>query len=314
MDFGVFDIEAHKWINIYAIGYYSDTKFIIQKEKLNSNDEYIEFLLNGIDKPIVYAHNGGGYDFLFILDYIKTKKDIKISKIVVINGKLISFKIKYKNKKITFKDSYAILPSSLANLTKSFNVEHKKLRLDYNMGINDERFNRYFKNDLLGLYEVLIESNLTEKLTIASNSISIFKDEFYKYGRFSRNSDKIDNFFRNAYKGGRVEAVKKYGTDLYYYDINSLYPYVMLKNEYPLIKNNNYEYTTKYQVGITGIYECEVKCDYMHIPLLPYKDAQNKLLFPYGKFKGFYTNREIEKAYNLGYDIKIINGYVFNIT
>ena len=86
----------------------------------------------------------------------------------------------------------------------------------------------------------------------------------------------------------------------------------MLKNEYPLIKQNNYEYTTKYKEGITGIYECEVNCEYMHIPLLPYKDSKNKLLFPYGKFKGFYTNREIEKAYNLGYDIKIISGYVFN--
>ena len=56
VDYGVFDIEASNWINIYAIGYYSNTKFIIKKEKLNSNNEYIEFLLNNIDKPIVYAH------------------------------------------------------------------------------------------------------------------------------------------------------------------------------------------------------------------------------------------------------------------
>lgn len=313
MNYGVFDIEAYNWNEIYAIGYYSNTKISICKDKLESNNQYIEYLLSQIDKPIVYAHNGGAYDFLFIMDYIKDNPKIKVSKFVLINGKIISFKIKFNGKSITFKDSYAILPSSLYNLTKSFDVKHKKLRLDYELGIKDNRFNEYFRNDLIGLYEVLIESGLTHKLTIASNSINIFKNEYYKYGTFSRNSDKIDNFFRLAYKGGRVELIKTYGEGLYYYDINSLYPYVMQQYQYPLIQRNNYELTKEYIPNICGIYECNVKLDYIYIPLL-HTTLNNKMIYPYGTFKGYYTNREIEKALKLGYEIEVIKGYTFNNT
>jgi hypothetical protein len=35
---------------------------------------------------------------------------------------------------------------------------------------------------------------------------------------------------KNGYYGGRVEAFKTYGEDLHMYDVNSLYPHVMLKD------------------------------------------------------------------------------------
>lgn len=41
-----------------------------------------------------------------------------------------------------------------------------------------------------------------------------------------------DKFIRRAYFGGRTYVFQPYGEDLYYYDVNSLYPYIM--KEYPM--------------------------------------------------------------------------------
>ena len=40
----------------------------------------------------------------------------------------------------------------------------------------------------------------------------------------------VDNFVRESYYGGATDYYKKYGQNLWYYDVNSLYPYVMLKD------------------------------------------------------------------------------------
>jgi hypothetical protein len=39
-----------------------------------------------------------------------------------------------------------------------------------------------------------------------------------------------DKIIRESYFGGIVNLYKPYGMDLYYYDVNSLYPYAMLKD------------------------------------------------------------------------------------
>ncbi|GER42509.1 DNA polymerase [Striga asiatica] len=41
-----------------------------------------------------------------------------------------------------------------------------------------------------------------------------------------------DSFIRRAYYGGHTDVYKPYGENLYYYDVNSLYPYVM--KEFPM--------------------------------------------------------------------------------
>ena len=41
------------------------------------------------------------------------------------------------------------------------------------------------------------------------------------------------NQFKSGYKGGAVDVYKPYGTNLYYYDVNSLYPFAMKSNLFP---------------------------------------------------------------------------------
>lgn len=232
----------------------------------------------------------------------------------VIHSSVVSLIVRYQNKSITFRDSFNILPSSLRKLTNDFNVEHKKLELDYEAGADDPRLKEYLENDLKGLHEVLMCAiELTDKLTIASNSMNVFLKKFYM--RYPRgNYVKFDNVFRNAYYGGRVEIFKMVGKDLKYYDVNSLYPYVMHKYSYPLIDCKNYQYTSDYIKGRLGIYNISaIAPPNLHIPVLPFR-LKTKLIFPVGRVGGWYHSPEIEKAVEVGYKVNVHYGYVFKET
>lgn len=313
-DFYVFDIESNNWIEIYSLNYFDGSNVVIDKEVRKNNDAYIKHFLDNAPEGTYYAHNGGNYDFLFVVDFCMNNR-ITISNMVIIHGRIGIFKIVYGIKEFIFKDSYLILPHSLKSLTVSFDVPHKKLELDYDIGIKDKRFDSYITNDIMGLVEVLNASGLTEKLTIGSNSMHEFLNNFYlkKYSKISNNVHKYDKFFRLSYYGGRVELFKPYGIDINHYDINSLYPYVMHEYEYPLIEKNNFELVEHYYKNKLGIYYCNITIPKdTQIPLLPYR--MNKLIFPTGKFNGVYTSAEIEKSLKLGYKIKVNSGAVFHDT
>jgi hypothetical protein len=46
-------------------------------------------------------------------------------------------------------------------------------------------------------------------------------------------------------------------------------------------------------------------------PFLPYKDSNDTLLFPTGKFVGVYYSEELKYARSLGYTILPLRGYLF---
>ncbi|KAJ8441622.1 hypothetical protein Cgig2_010263 [Carnegiea gigantea] len=56
-----------------------------------------------------------------------------------------------------------------------------------------------------------------------------FDDEAFHIHLPTRNQD---NFIRHGYNGDHANVYKPYGENLYYYDVNSLYPYIM--NAYPM--------------------------------------------------------------------------------
>lgn len=305
----VFDIETHEWDKIYAIGYTADginANFIAQDNK--SNSYFIKWLLDNVGEDVIYSHNGGKFDMLFVFDYC-IAHNIEILNIKVIHSSLAMLKIKYKNKTLEFRDSYLILPSSLKKLTNSFNVAHKKLEMDYNIGIKDMRFNDYFTNDILGLYEVLIDADkmgLTDKLTIASASMNEFLSK-YTGIKPTPLTNNIRTKLTDFYYGGRTEVFKRYGEDLFYYDINSLYPYVMANYKYPQI-NSDYELTTNANdIADCDFIYCDVKAPDINIPLIPTK-INNKLIFPLGSFTSFITNNEYKFALTLGYEFRFIYG------
>lgn len=345
--FAVFDVESYKWVNPYAVGFCDGETYT----QFTGKNCIADFLRNVIRKKYraytVFAHNGGKFDFNFLLEVLKYwNYDINM---IFQGSRCILLKVYHQKEGKTtnresrnatrFCDSYALLLSSLDNLTKHFNVKHKKLNfMDkptdkkdfeylyqlYKKG--DERFYNYLKNDVLGLYEVLqkfnniiIKNNGIMSITIASTSLKTFQSGFLKNP--IKMTDKETNLeMKKAYYGGRVEIFKMYLPEHEYYnvyDINSLYPYVMFNNPYPITKPKLIRNVTKNMICENlGITKAVIKTpSKLYIPVLPYRHELNKtkkLIFPLGKFEGYWDNSFLMKAYELGYKINPIKMYIFD--
>lgn len=122
-----------------------------------------------------------------------------------------------------------------------------------------------------------------------------------------------ESFLRGGYFGGHVDVYKPRGDNLYYYDLNSLYPFVMKKYPMPsgeaVWKNNllKEDLDTLY-----GFVEAFVVCPTtMDHPFLPYKDRKGRCIFPTGSFIGVFYSEELKFARHLGYEILPLRGYFF---
>lgn len=189
-------------------------------------DKLIELLASIPDKLMLYAHNGGKFDFYYLL-----KKGVISDPIKIINGRIVSCKIGIHE----LRDSYAILPMPLAG--------YKKDDIDYKLFEEDTREDH--KNDILAylskdceyLYE-LVEAFIEEfglQLTIGATSIKKIK-EFHP---FDNQNDIHDRAYRPYYFGGRVQCFERglVENDLKIFDVNSMYPHVMANYEHPTGKS-----------------------------------------------------------------------------
>lgn len=141
----------------------------------------------------------------------------------------------------------------------------------------------------------------TFKTTIAATAMSGYRNKYLK-DQYFIHDEKVLLAQLNALYGGRTEAhCRGFVTNLNYYDINSLYPSVMWKYEYPdpnslrIVHSNNTSKIMLYH----GVSDCTVNVPYMKIPPLPVH-YRNKTLFPCGTLKGWWTHIELRHALELG--------------
>lgn len=317
----VFDIEAKDYIYPFLIGFFDGSDYMVFEGE-DCVKDFCEFLLKKIKKYSkyrIYAHYGGSYDFLFLIEYF-AQNGYKLN-ILYNNSNVFYFSIEKNKRYLKFYDSYAILPLSLYELTRYFEVNYQKLDLDrekiYEIYQKDrELVLKYLMHDVMGLYQVLVKFyNIVSELggevrkTLASTSFSILKHYLEKKNIKYPTIDSPK--FRQCYYGGRVEVFIRYGKNLYYYDFNSLYPYVMSKFEYPISKplKEKPEYALDYD---TGYVLAKVKVKDCDIPPLPLK-INDKLIFPIGEFTSWFILPEFKYAIEneLLEDYKIFELYVF---
>lgn len=313
--FSVCDIEAHKWVNFKILGWYNGQNY---KEFWKLKD-FIEFIFTQRER-VIYAHFGGIYDFLFIIQAVLETTDYKIMSMIPRGSGLLCFDIVRKNPRTgkletrSFKDSSALLPFSLANITKSFGVKHVKQDFNFETwdGKVTEKLRGYLKDDCRGLWESLdkyYELPLIKRAggaaTMASQSLKVFR--LFMEEEINSLKPKVDDFVRLGYYGGRTEIFKPHYEDksetepLYYLDVNSLYPDVMKNNDFP----TNFKcWTYKYQPKEMGFYEAVIEVpEDMYMPPLPYVAEINKskkLIYPTGRLKGVWSTVQIEYARSLG--------------
>jgi len=343
--FAVFDIETYKWVNPYALGFY-DGKDYFEFLGKRCIREFLTFILRHKYRGLtIYAHNGGRFDFNFIMEILKDMpykfemifQGSRCLMIKIYQREYIDRNGKRHSDVIKLCDSVGLLRFRLDDLTKDFDVLHKKLNFmdkqenerDYEYLYrlykeNDERFHDYLMHDVLGLHEVLTKfDNLLKNnngllgLTIASTSMKTFQKGYLKKDLIM--SDRtLNDEMKLAYYGGRTEIFRMYLPEDKYrcYDINSLYPYVMFNNSFPIgkpkiVKNVDKKTIQEYM----GITECKVITPKeLYLPVLPFKmkmGNHNKLIFPLGKMEGYWDNHQLRKAIELGYKVIPKKGFIF---
>jgi hypothetical protein len=308
------------------------------KESSCMKDFVDKFVTHKFRGHIFYAHFGSIYDFPILLDELN-KRDFNIYPISK-GGRIIKITVGDDSfHRWYFCDSSALLNFSLDELTKTFRVAHKKLKVADKNDMYDVNLHNlylqspkvvieYLKHDCIGLYEVLDKfKNEILKiggdlgLTIASTSMKTFTRKFQDKP-FYMCEQETNDILRQGYYGGRTEifrmiAPKQEHQVYYYYDINSLYPFVMHEYEYPTSKPNVVSMPTKRTIteghGLT--YADIVAPKGLYIPLLPSKlqiKESKKLMFVLGHYEGWWDNDFLRKAYELGYAIIPKKSYIFD--
>jgi len=132
----------------------------------------------------------------------------------------------------------------------------------------------------------------------------------------------VDSFIRKSYFGGATDYYKAYGEDLHYYDVNSLYPYAMLKpmplNLIKVHKNMDESFPTNQSQGCNsfggrdfnnffGFVKCKVTTPNTLKPILPFK-RNGRTIFPTGSWIGTYFSEEVKAAMKLGYKFTFYEG------
>ena len=169
-------------------------------------------------------------------------------------------------------------------------------------------------NDFGGKNKITSASCAMEVYRRSYQPIKLMKEHYVinkrrnKLGKNTIDKKKIKDFLFESYFGGRTEVYQRGEFEnLNYYDINSLYPSVMLKN-IPLPQSGRYN-EKGYINGIIkymGVTRVNITCpEDIDKPLLP-KRLDGKLIFPTGTFEGVYTHAELNKALKLGYEINDI--------
>jgi hypothetical protein len=70
------------------------------------------------------------------------------------------------------------------------------------------------------------DTDLKDSLTISSLATRVFLNKYYNNNIPNINKSSIYRDIKQAYYGGITEVYRPYGKNLYYYDVNSLYPFV----------------------------------------------------------------------------------------
>ena len=193
----------------------------------------------------IMVHNLGGFDGVYIVGAILKLEDYNIKDFnILVDASGNYIQIQYK--KLIFRDSYRIFPAPLSKLSQMCNTVTCKSELNHDSVTLDmikkkdfyEASSEYLKNDINILYEVVekLKIDLIEnyqlplrKVYSASNmAFQVYRTKYQKRA-IEASCKRSSDIAHEAFYGGSTQLVKSDMLKGYYYDVNSLYPAMMLK-------------------------------------------------------------------------------------
>lgn len=280
----------------------------------NATRELLDYLISRKDTLVIYAHNGGKFDFFFLMEFGAIENPA-----LIINGRIVKAQALGIHE---IRDSYAILPVALKKISDG--VIGSKKDIDYTLmeedkrEANKEEILSYLKQDCVVLWNIVEKFRFRygDKLTVGSMAIT----ELEKHHPVSRQNQAHDLKFRPYYYGGRVQCFegghikaprrKKFQI----FDVNSMYSAVMKHfvhptgGSYVLLKTDDarsrLDVKTGMLRGFGGMYFIHFNgVNRGAIPLKDFKTGSLDFNSPVGDF--FACSHEVQAACELGLlDIK----------
>lgn len=347
----VFRVGLFDGVNYYATNTFKEMLEIIKREYGDTQNH-------------VYVHNLD-FDLAKIARDFMTRESVDLSQSIQINSSFVTLYSTYMilhdsyrllpsalsklskdfgldgDGKFDLTDHMKENGYAVYNSDGSFNKSASLGNYFMTVSPDEEVLNYYLELDCRSLHTILsivmeiAHLDLEELVrcpTTASLAMKVFKaahpDDYETatstnyHGEFGRH---LESFVRLAYYGGRTEVFAPQVTDGYHYDVNSLYPYVMKSNRFPVgfgvYLEDSHEASRKYafwkrrRIG-AGIAEATVTVPKdMHIPPLPYRaytgKLSGKLLFPVGTLEGVWTWDELAFAEELGCKVTDVRQAVY---
>lgn len=249
------------------------------------------------DAYTIYAHNGGKFDFLFLVS--KIKGEVKFKGRAIMSAHIGNHELR---------DSLHILPEKLAAWKKD-TFDYSKMKKEKRHKHRQEILD-YLHSDCVYLFDI-VKSFVKEfglKLSIGQAAFSELKKS-YKVQHISEQSD---DFLRRYFFGGRVECLAGRGlfetgarNDNYkLFDVNSMYPSVMANYRHPL--GNEYQWRR----GDPGPNTCfiDIRCRANGAFVARSKDDPllSDVCFGEGRFYTTIWEYEVATKYGLLENVEIV--------
>jgi hypothetical protein len=148
-----------------------------------------------------------------------------------------------------------------------------------------------FTDGMLKRYEA---DDLQLRPTLPSMTLQFFKKRWHKRDWVQLPLNLID-FFREGYYGGRVEVYKMGQVDgtIHHYDVNSLFPSVMLGGRFPDLREWSVRRDPDWSRD--GMATVRIRVPQSFYPAIPTR-ANDEVVFPYGVLRGTWTYPEIRQV------------------
>lgn len=253
------------------------------------------------EKAYVFAHNYN-YDSL-ILDLFNQLKIHQWSVTNwIIDSDMFIVTAKKGKRSLAFIDSFNYFKTSIKEMGKTVNLD--KLDIDFNTK-DEHLLMTYCKRDcdiLMTFMEKFQSWWLASdygnfRYTLASSSFEAFRHKFMKHDIWLHHDEESQLLETASYRGGRAEAFfigKPKAERFYKLDVNSMYPYVMKLNTFPIAYNDNRQNPTVQQLTTAlDKYLCVADVEFTALDnAIGVK--RERLIFPTGRIRATLTTPELQ--------------------
>lgn len=239
----------------------------------------------------IYAHNGGKFDFLFLVS--KLRGDVKFKGRSLMAAKIGNHELR---------DSSHIIPERLAAFAKD-KFDYERNRRDKRQSWRKEII-EYCIADCRYTLDIVksFVANYGFKLTIGQAAMS----ELRKNYNVKRINQGFDRQLRQFYFGGRVECLQGRGHfigDYKLFDVNSMYPAVMANCQHPIGDFDDYD-LRKGEPDDKTVF-VDLSCRNFGALVGRDDEGATSATLPVGRFKTTIWEYRVAKEYRLIDDVEI---------